>query len=171
MDNQLKFELSGADALRATFRKHASGVAIITGTDQSGSPIGFTATSVTSLGSNPPLVSFNIAQGSSSYSQLTIGKLVGLHTLGADDVELAQRLAGPKDARFTDDHITGPEGVPVFPCVSSILLGRIVNRFEVESNAVVVFRVESGWEGQDKSPLLYFQRGYLAAGERLRDNY
>ncbi|MEY4740501.1 MAG: hypothetical protein RL402_26, partial [Actinomycetota bacterium] len=97
----LKFPVIGSDALKTAFRMHASGVAIITSHDDDGNPIGFTATSVTSLGSNPPLVSFNIARGSSSYPQLIVGREVALHTLSAKNLELAQRMAGPKEERFT----------------------------------------------------------------------
>ncbi|MGA1532686.1 MAG: flavin reductase, partial [Aquiluna sp.] len=50
------FDLSGSDALRAAFRNHASGISVITALDLDGNPIGFTASSATSLGSNPPLV-------------------------------------------------------------------------------------------------------------------
>jgi flavin reductase (DIM6/NTAB) family NADH-FMN oxidoreductase RutF len=74
--------LLGADALKAAFRRHASGISIITGADE-GRPFGFTASSATSLGSNPPLVSLNIAQGSSSYPLMNKGRLLGLHVLGS----------------------------------------------------------------------------------------
>ena len=163
--------LQGADALKATFRRHASGVAIITSATAAGDPIGFTATSVTSLGSNPPLVSFNIAQGSSSYPHLTQGKLVAIHTLGTENLSLAQQLAGPREQRFAGKFITGPENTPLFPEASAVLLARIRSRHEVENNAVIVLDALEAFENEASSPLLYFQRGYLTVGERLADNY
>ncbi len=163
--------LQGAEALKATFRRHASGVAIITSATSDGEPIGFTATSVTSLGSNPPLVSFNIAQGSSSYPHLTPGKLVAIHTLGTENLSLAQQLAGPKEQRFGGNFVLGPEGTPVFADASAVLLARIRSRHEVENNAVVVLDALEAFENDASSPLLYFQRGYLTVGSRLADNY
>lgn len=164
-------KLQAADALKATFRRHASGVAIITASTESGDPIGFTATSVTSLGSKPPLVSFNIAQGSSSYPHLVAGKLVAIHTLGVENLELAQRLAGPKEQRFDGDYHIGPENTPLFTDASAVLIGRIRSRHEVENNAVIVLDVLEAFENQESKPLLYFQRGYLTVGDRLADNF
>ncbi len=167
----LKFPLIGLDALKSTFRSHASGVAIITSHDDEGRPIGFTATSVTSLGSNPPLVSFNIARGSSSYPQLIVGREVALHTLCAKNLELAQRMAGPKEERFTGDDYELVDKLPIFTSASSVLIGRVRERFEVEANAVVVLDILHGTEPMDQArPLLYYQRGYLTATERLADN-
>ena len=172
MNNMPDFtNLQGADALKATFRRHASGVAIITSATEQGEPIGFTATSVTSLGSNPPLVSFNIARGSSSYPHLTVGKMVAIHTLSTENLSLAQKMAGPKEQRFEDNFTVGPEGTPLFVEASAILLARVRSRHEVENNAVVVLDAIEAFENDVAQPLLYFQRGYLSVGDRLADNY
>lgn len=165
------FPVIGSEALKSAFRMHASGVAIITATTAPGEPIGFTATSVTSLGSNPPLVSFNIARGSSSYEHLVPGTKVAVHTLCAMNLGLAQRMAGPKELRFEAGDHQFIDGVPVFPTASSILIGTVRERFEVEANAVVVLDVLKGSEPlEDARPLLYYRRGYLTATERLADN-
>lgn len=167
----LNFSLLGAEALKSAFRMHASGVAIITSVTAAGEPIGFTATSVTSLGSNPPLVSFNIARGSSSYQHLIPGVNVALHTLCADNLQLAQRMAGPKEKRFLAQDHEFQDGVPIFKQASSILIGSIRERFEVEANAVVVVDILKGSDPlEDARPLLYYRRGYLTATERLAEN-
>lgn len=165
--------LQASDALKAIFRLHASGVAVITAATAQGEPIGFTATSVTSLGSNPPLVSFNIAQGSSSFEHVQKGSLVAIHTLGGQNLDLAQKLAGPREMRFTDiEFVTGPENIPIFPAATGHLIARVRDVFAVESNAVVVLDALSATvTGGNIDPLLYFQRGYLIAGERLSDNF
>jgi flavin reductase (DIM6/NTAB) family NADH-FMN oxidoreductase RutF len=162
--------LLGADALKAAFRRHASGISIITGADE-GRPFGFTASSATSLGSNPPLVSLNIAQGSSSYPLMNKGRLLGLHVLGSDNLELAQQMAGPKESRFESSYSVMDEGVPVFDSVSAVLFIRIREVIDIEKNAVVVCDVVSGVEMHEKSPITYFNRGYHEIGNRLADNY
>lgn len=164
-------KLQGAEALKATFRRHASGVAIVTSSTDAGDPIGFTATSVTSLGSNPPLVTFNIAQGSSSYPHLTVGKLVAIHTLGTESLDLAQLMAGPKELRFKGSYQVGPESTPLFTDATAVLLARVRAKHEVENNAVVVLDAIEAYESNPAEPLLYFQRGYLTVGPRLADNY
>lgn len=54
------------DLLRSVFRRHAAGVAVVTARGGAG-PVGFTATSLTSVSADPPLVSFGISTGSSSW--------------------------------------------------------------------------------------------------------
>lgn len=165
--------LQASDALKAIFRLHASGVAVITAATSAGAPIGFTATSVTSLGSKPPLASFNIAQGSSSFEHVQKGSLVAVHALGSQNLDLAQKLAGPKEQRFTNiEYVTGPENLPLFPSATGYLIGRVREVFAVESNAVVVLDVLSAdVTSGPVEPLLYFQRGYVSTGERLSDNF
>ncbi|MEY3561113.1 MAG: hypothetical protein RL068_265 [Actinomycetota bacterium] len=164
----LNFTVVGSEALKATFRMHASGVAIITGSTVSEEPFGFTATSVTSLGSTPPLVSFNVARGSSSYQHLVPGSKVAIHTLCAKNHELAIRMAGPKENRFTANDFAMEDGVPVFPAASSILICQIRERYEIEANAVVIADALRSTEALEEArPLLYYRRGYLTATEQL----
>ena len=53
-------EKDPVEALRASFSRHASGVSVITLVDADKKAIGFTASSMTSLGANPPLASFSM---------------------------------------------------------------------------------------------------------------
>lgn len=165
------FDLAGESALKAIFRNHASGIAIVTARNSAGEPIGFTASSVTSLGSNPPLVSVNIAKGSSSYPHLQIGTKVALHTLDAQTLPLAKRLAGPRESRFDGTEVLGPFDLPILDDCPSVLIAEIVNRFEVAANAVLVLSVGEGKVNRipDK-PLVYFQRAWHTIGDKLSDN-
>jgi flavin reductase (DIM6/NTAB) family NADH-FMN oxidoreductase RutF len=167
------FDLSGPDGLKVVFRNHATGIAIVTAADGDRNPIGFTASSVTSLGSRPPLISLNISQGASSYPNISTGKLVAIHTLDAQSLNLAQKLAGPKENRFLDDDFEiGPESIPIFTDASSVMIARVINKIEVESNAVVILSLEGAHLTRVcDQPLVYFQRGYHTIGERLQDNF
>lgn len=165
------FELAAQDALKAIFRLHAAGVAVITLAGEDGSPMGFTATSVTSLGSNPPLASFNVASGSSTYPLLKPGRLVAIHSLGAENLELAQRMAGPKENRFATNDWQISEGLPIFDCASAVLIAKIRQVISVELNAVVVVDVLQGTLLKDShAPLVYYRRGYQTLGKRLAEN-
>lgn len=161
-------EPDGTEALKATFRHHASGVAIVTTTDSSGAPVGFTATSVTSLGATPPLLTFNVARGASSWSALCQKGYVAVHTLGPEDVELAKKLAGPKENRFTgSDWAAGPFNLPIFNQASAVAIGKIREIHDVEANAVVIVDVLEGLIGSEQGGLLYHQRGFVGLGDRL----
>lgn len=166
-----KFDLTGESALKAVFRNHASGIAVVTSRTKDGEPIGFTASSITSLGSNPPLVSLNIAQGSSSYPHLQIGTKVALHTLDGDTLDLAKRLAGPRESRFDGSESIGPYGLPIFEQSPTVLIGEVIERFEVAANAVLVISTEMASVYRiPEQPLVYFQRAWHAVGEKLSDN-
>jgi flavin reductase (DIM6/NTAB) family NADH-FMN oxidoreductase RutF len=150
------------EALKNTFRHHASGVAVITLLDPEGNPVGFTATSVTSLGATPPLASFNVASGSSTWPSLCSATWVAIHTLGEDNQGLAAKMASDHTKRFLDDDWGfGPKGLPIFPEATSVLIAGIREIHAVENNAVVIVDVVEGLSGVEQRPLLYFQRGYL----------
>lgn len=160
-----------AESLRAFFRNHASGVAIVTGVNAASEPIGFTATSLTSLGTNPPLVSFNVAQGASFYQSLCEGAHVNLHSLTVENLDLAARLAGPREGRFSvADWTSDANGVPLFSAVSAILNCRILKVVEIEKNSVVIAEAISGQLGQAGEPLIYHSRAFKAGGQTLRQN-
>ena len=150
------------EALKNTFRRHASGVSIITLNDQFGNPAGFTATSMTSLGATPPLASFNVASGSSTWPVLCEAKWVAIHTLGKDNQGLAVKMAADHTKRFLDDDWTfGPHGLPIFNGVTSVAIASIREIHSVEKNAVVIVDVVQGLSGIEQRPLIYFQRDYI----------
>lgn len=150
------------EALKNTFRNHASGVCIITLLDEAGNPVGFTATSVTSLGATPPLASFNVASGSSTWPSLCKATWVAIHTLGENNQHLAVKMAADHTKRFLDsDWELGPKGLPIFFDATSVLIAGIREIHAVENNAVVIVDVVEGLSGVEQRPLIYFQRNYL----------
>ena len=163
-----EFEANPTDALLNAFRRHASGVAVITTTSEAGKPIGFTATSMTSLGAKPPLIMFSVARGSSSFASIAAASHIAVHTLGAANLELAQRMAADHTLRFaSDDWETGPFGLPVFDCATAILICKVREILNVEANAIVIADVVNGSLGQEDDALLYYQRAYHAPGDTL----
>lgn len=155
-----------AEALRAVFRHHASGVSVITMVDENNNPVGFTATSMTSLGATPPLASFNVARGSSSWPALAAAKHVAIHTLSIESVELAQRMAAAHELRFSqNDWQRGKHNLPIFEAATGVLIAKVREIHSVEANAVVIVEIEEGLVGVERQPLLYHQRSYKTAVE------
>jgi flavin reductase (DIM6/NTAB) family NADH-FMN oxidoreductase RutF len=167
MEN-FELEKDPTEALRASFRLHASGVSVLTLRDETNKPVGFTATSMTSLGANPPLATFNVARGSSSWPSLQKGKGIAIHTLGERNLELAQRMAADHTLRFAkDDWRTGPFELPIFTDATSVLIGKIRDIHEVDNNAVVVVDIIEGYVGEVAPALIYYQRHYMTPGKSL----
>lgn len=166
--SQLEVEKDPIEALRGTFRRHASGVSVITLLDGEGKPVGFTATSMTSLGANPPLASFNVSRGSSSWAAIESAEYAAIHTLGEKNLELAQKMAADHTKRFVDDDwYAGPYGLPIFGAATAVLIVKIREIHSVESNAVVIVDVVEGLLGETDPALLYYQRGYMSPGKNL----
>ncbi|MGQ4336108.1 flavin reductase family protein, partial [Streptomyces hayashii] len=68
--------LASPDLLRSVFRRHAAGVAVITASGGTG-PVGFTATSLSSVSAEPPMLSFGIGTGASSWPAVSGAEYVG----------------------------------------------------------------------------------------------
>jgi len=161
--------LDTSEALKAAFRRHASGVCIITLNDPEGNPVGFTATSVTSLGSNPALATFNVARGASSWSALKNADYVAISMLNEESLYLAKKLSEDHAKRFLDDDWKPEEQyqLPIFDKVNAVLICKIRERIEVESNAVVVVDILKGLLPEELASLLYHNRGYVIPGKKF----
>jgi flavin reductase (DIM6/NTAB) family NADH-FMN oxidoreductase RutF len=158
-----------SEALKAAFRRHASGVCVITLNDPEGNPVGFTATSVTSLGSEPALATFNVARGASSWPALAEAEYVSIQMLNEASLPLAIRMSQDHTQRFVpnDWYREAKTNLPIFEKINAALICRIVEKHEVEKNAVVVVEILDGLFPEELSSLLYHQRGYVIPGDRI----
>ncbi|MFC7307939.1 flavin reductase family protein [Streptomyces monticola] len=159
-------QLASPDLLRSVFRQHAAGVAVITASG-GGRPVGFTATSLSSAAAEPPLVSFGIGTGSSSWPVISETDHIGVHILGEHQQDLAATFARSGADRFaapTRWH-EGPHGVPVLDGVLAWLVCRIVARVPAGDHRLVLAQVEVGDPAGSGRPLLYHQGRFNA----LRD--
>lgn len=155
-------------AFKHAFRRHAAGVAVITSLSEDGTPVGFTATSLASLSSVPPLATFNMARSASTWPAIAANDRVVIHILGARNRALAQKLSGPQEQRFVGDHwAPGPHGLPVLTGVTSWMVGRIVDRVLVHNSAVVIVQIEEGGMGGNDDALLYHERAYRVPGAEV----
>ncbi|MEV0601842.1 flavin reductase family protein [Streptomyces sp. NPDC050315] len=160
-------QLASPELLRSVFRRHAAGVAVITAQGPHAGPVGFTATSLTSVAAEPPLISFGVGTGSSSWPVLAEAEYVGVHILGEDQHELAATFARSGADRFaapTSWH-TGPQGVPVLDGVLAWLVGRVVARVPAGDHRIVLAEAVVGDPTGPGRPLLYHQGSFTA----LRD--
>ncbi|MET7900755.1 flavin reductase family protein [Streptomyces sp. NPDC005355] len=157
--------LVASDILRSVFRQHAAGVAVITA--RGSRPVGFTATSLASVAAEPPLLSFGVGTGSSSWPVLRDVEHVGIHILGEHQRELAATFARSGADRFGSDTgwRSGPQGVPVLDGVVAWLVCRVVARIPAGDHHVVIGEVTTGDPSGAGRPLLYHQGRFNA----LRD--
>ncbi|MDX3452433.1 flavin reductase family protein [Streptomyces sp. ME02-8801-2C] len=146
------------DLLRSVFRQHAAGVAVITARGSAG-PVGFTATSLASVSAEPPIVSFGISTGASSWPAVAGADHVGVHILGEHQHELAATFARSGADRFGAPTAwrEGPHGVPVLDGVLAWLVCRPLARVPAGDHRVVLAEVVAGDPAGSGRPLLYHQ--------------
>ncbi|GFH34697.1 flavin reductase family protein [Streptomyces pacificus] len=157
--------LASPDLLRSVFRRHAAGVAVITA--QGDRPVGFTATSLSSVAAEPPLLSFGVGTGSSSWRVISGADHVGVHILAEEQRDLAATFARGGADRFAPPTRwrTGPEGVPLLDGVLAWLVCRVVARVPAGDHRVVIAEAVAGNPEGTGRPLLYHQGSFNA----LRD--
>lgn len=150
-----------ADVFRSVFRRHAAGVAVITAAGPAG-PAGFTATSLSSVAVEPPLLSFGISTGSSSWPAVARADFVGVHILGGHQADLAALFARSGADRFGPDTAwtAGPHGVPLLDGVAAWLVCRTVARVPAGDHRIVVAQAEAADPHGPGDPLLYHQGGF-----------
>jgi flavin reductase (DIM6/NTAB) family NADH-FMN oxidoreductase RutF len=146
------------ELLRSVFRRHAAGVAVITARGRRG-PVGFTATSLASVSAEPPMLSFGIGTGSSSWPAIATGDHVGVHVLGEHQQELAATFARSGADRFGPATAwrEGPEGVPVLDDVPAWMVCKVVTRVPAGDHRIVLAEVLVGDPTGHGRPLLYHQ--------------
>ncbi|WP_030371344.1 flavin reductase family protein [Streptomyces rimosus] len=159
------------DLLRSVFRQHAAGVAVITAPGPR--PAGFTATSLTSVAADPPLLSFGISTGSSCWPAVSEAGHIGVHILGEHQQELATTFARSGADRFAPPTSwrPGPHGVPLLDGVLAWLVCKVVARVPAGDHRIVLGQVVegdpegyTGTAGRSR-PLLYHEGRFNA----LRD--
>jgi flavin reductase (DIM6/NTAB) family NADH-FMN oxidoreductase RutF len=154
-----------ADVLRTVLRHQASTVTVVTAP---GPPaVGFTATSFTSVSLEPPIVSFCLNLGSSSWPTVSRARYVAVHLLAHQQHEVARTFATSGVDRFAAPTRwrPGPEGVPLIEDTLAWLLCRVVDRVMVGDHAIVLAEPELLRHTDLGSPLLYHRGRYAALAE------
>ncbi|MFD9033651.1 flavin reductase family protein [Streptomyces sp. NPDC059567] len=150
-----------ADVFRGVFRTHPAGVAIITAMGERG-PVGFTATSLSSLSSAPPLVSFGVGRRASSWATICAAEYVAVHLLALDQQELATTFARSGADRFAPPTRwrSGPHGVPLLDGVPTALVCRKVYDLPAGDHTLVIAQPIHALEGDPAHPLVYLDGRY-----------
>jgi len=108
--------------LRNAFSAFPSGVVAVAGLVD-GVPVGLAASSFTSVSLDPPLVSFSVANTSSTWPVLRRADHLGLSVLASHHDDVCRQLAGPAEKRFEDLQVHVGDG-------GAVLLDDAVATFE-----------------------------------------
>jgi flavin reductase (DIM6/NTAB) family NADH-FMN oxidoreductase RutF len=151
-----------ADLFRALLRRHAAAVVVITAPGEP--PVGFTATSFTSVSLDPPLVSFCLAHTASAWPAIAASEVVAVHVLTQEQEHVARTFATRGIDRFAahGSWRPGPGGVPLLDGVLARIVCRVEQRVEAGDHTIVLATPEAGWHHEDLTvaPLVYHDGHY-----------
>lgn len=157
------------------FRGHPGGVAVITA-DAGDGPVALTATSVSSVSADPPLLTFSISALSSASATLQRADTVVVHLLDADDLALARLGATSGVDRFADRDAWSrlATGEPVFAGVRAWVRCAVIGRMDAGASTVIAAHAleaaidRGGPGGDDANALVYHNRTWHRLDERSR---
>ncbi len=151
-------------ALRLTMRKHAAGVSVITTCDAGGGPVGFCATSLTSVSLQPPTVSFtvNVSSVSGQAWRNTTHGLIHLLRSDQADVASAFAVSGPDKFAGPVGWRWGPSGQPLLDNVLAWMLVRTRTQLVVEDHLLIVCDVLEATVRPGPGPLVRYNNDFYS---------
>jgi len=149
------------EGLKAAFRTHPAGVAIITASTPDG-PVGLTASSVASVAVDPAAIVFSVTRATGSAGGLLSADSFVVHLIDDDHSELAQRFAVSGSERFTPEQgwSSLPTGEPYLPAARFALRSRALQIVPVGTSSVVIAEVLDVLAGPQGRPLVYVDRRF-----------
>jgi flavin reductase (DIM6/NTAB) family NADH-FMN oxidoreductase RutF len=151
------------EILRHVMRNWATGVAVLTTVceDRKG---GITVNSFTSLSLDPPLVLVNVAKDNPLHDMFQECRVFGISVLGETQREIANLFAGfgkrvgDKFAEVKTFTLT--TGVPLIGGSNAFLDCEVFSILRLPQSVLIIGEVVDGQGGENKNPLLYFNRDY-----------
>jgi len=158
-----KGEMSASDRFRHVMGHFATGVAVVTGRDPEGSPLGFTANAVASVSLDPLLVLVAVDRSSTSLPMLLKQEAFALSFLSAGHEELARRFAAEvRENRFEGLPLrVEATGSPVLEGALAWLDCSLWKTVDAGDHVVLFGRVERcGVDRKGEAPLVFYGGGY-----------
>src|SRR3954449_8082705 len=156
-----------SDEFRDVISHFASGVTVITAVD-GGRSFGTTASAVTSLSLEPPMLLVCMNKQSETGRAVAQSKCFGVNILGANQVDLAERFAQKGGDKFAGVPVTpGQWDEPLFDEALATLECRVAEETTGGTHYVFLAEVESG-AARGGAPLAYF-KGEFGRLELTRD--
>lgn len=147
--------------LRNAMGRFATGVCLITAVDKEQQPLAMTANSFSSVSLDPPLVLWNLQDGSDVYDAFATPQYFAINILSSEQQDLSNQYAKKGQHIIDGEHYSdGKHGAP-------IIRNALVS-FECELEAthpggdhlIIVGRIVDMVQRPDGDPLLFYAGGY-----------
>ncbi|ROL68794.1 flavin oxidoreductase [Pseudomonas chlororaphis] len=147
-------------AFRRALGNFATGVTVVTAATSSGRKVGVTANSFNSVSLDPPLILWSIDKRSSSHEVFEEASHFAVNVLAADQIDLSNNFARPKDDRFAGiEYDPGEGGSPVFADCSARFHCEKFQQVDGGDHWIMIGKVVA-FDDFGRSPLLYHQGAY-----------
>lgn len=149
-----------ARAFRRALGNFATGVTVVTAATASGRKVGVTANSFNSVSLDPPLILWSIDKRSNSHEVFEEASHFAVNVLAADQIDLSNNFARPKDDRFAEiEFEPGEGGSPVFADCSARFHCEKFQQVDGGDHWIMIGKVVA-FDDFGRSPLLYHQGAY-----------
>jgi flavin reductase (DIM6/NTAB) family NADH-FMN oxidoreductase RutF len=149
----------GRSACLNLYRRLASGVSVVTALGEQGLT-GMTASSVTSVSLQPPLLLVSLTHQSRTLAAIRARRAFAVHLLRSDQQALAARFAGSGDPEAVDQpHHRVVLGAPVLPDVLAWSVCLLVAEHVYGDHTLVIGAVAAAQAGIGR-PLVWHDRAY-----------
>ncbi len=147
-------------AFRRALSRLPTGVTVLVAAEPGGGFVGMTASAVTSLSLEPPMVLACVGHAAAAHDALTGCGAFAVNVLAAGQEELSRRFADRARQRLeADAEERTPSGLPRIPGALACLEVRRAAVHEAGDHSIVTGVVEWAWAGEGE-PLLYLFGGY-----------
>ncbi|MES2359528.1 MAG: flavin reductase family protein [Gemmatimonadota bacterium] len=148
------------DAFRAVMGRFASGVTVVTATDDAGSAYGMTVSAFASVSLQPPLVVMCIDHTASLHDTLANAPYFAVNILASTQEPIARRFAETGAQRFEGiGYRNGENGVPILNDVLAFVECKRVSSTEAGDHTVIIGETVAA-SMRDARPLLYYRGGF-----------
>ena len=153
----------GPDEFRRALGHFASGVTVVTTWDANGQPTGLTASAVSSVSLDPPLVLVCVSQNANCYPAFRAGGRFAVNVLASDQEAIARRFASssltPAQKFEGVGYHAGPFGTPVLKDALAEFECSIVHAYPGGDHTIFVGQIEATESRGDvgREPLLYYR--------------
>jgi 3-hydroxy-9,10-secoandrosta-1,3,5(10)-triene-9,17-dione monooxygenase reductase component len=155
---------------RSALGAFATGVTIVTASDEARGDAGVTANSFNSVSLDPPMVLWSLARKSSSRPVFEAASHFAVHVLASDQEDLSNRFArGSSAEKFAGlDLARGAGGAPLLAGTAARFECRMAYRYDGGDHVIFVGEVEA-FERSERPALLFHSGRYALAARRAAD--
>jgi flavin reductase (DIM6/NTAB) family NADH-FMN oxidoreductase RutF len=145
---------------RRTLGCFATGVTVITATDEEGKPRGLTANAFSSLSLDPTLILVCVDHRSDTFPVIGQADAFAVNILGEDQREISQRFARKGEDKFDGvPHHSGTLGTPIIDGALAVIECLRHEAYEAGDHTIFIGNVQHIEHAPGK-PLLFFRGNY-----------